>query len=90
MCSYIQPPSLEDCKGDITSYRLRYGELENNGDWKTCNIPTTTNLPTTYTIEDLQPATQYGIQVAAVNLRDSSPFSMPLTECSTLQGNATA
>ena len=58
--------------------------------WKTCNIRTSTNQPTTYTIEDLQPDTLYVIQVAAVNMCDSGPFSMLPTECSTLQGNTAA
>ena len=84
----MQPPPLEDCKGDITSYRLQYREQGDNGIWKTCNIPTTTNQPTTYTIEDLQPATKYDIQVAAKNSSGCGPFS-PGNKCSTDQGKVT-
>jgi len=84
----IQPPSPEDSRGDIKSYRLRYRELGNNGDWKTCNILTSTNQPTTHTIQDLQPDTPYIIQVAAKNSSGYGPFS-PEIECTTRQGKVT-
>ena len=85
----IQPPPHESCSGDIIAYRLQYKELETDEDWKTHDVRTTNNAPTTHTIDGLQPATSYSIRVAAINSCGSGPNSEPPDTCTTLQGNTT-
>jgi len=85
----IQPPPHESCSGDIIAYRLQYKELETDEDWKTHDVRTTSNAPTTHTIDGLQPATPYSISVSAINSCGSGPYSEPPDTCTTLQGNIT-
>ena len=68
-------PPHESLNGVLRGYTIRYASVESMLE------PLTTHLlppgPTHYTINDLQPSTNYSIEVAAVTV-DVGPYSSPV------------
>ena len=76
-----EPPPEIDQNGPITDYVIRYSRVGSN---VTMNeIVTSTRI---YIIVELYPFVNYSVQIAAVNVNGTGPYSDPVVELSGHEG----
>ena len=76
-----EPPPEIDQNGPITDYVIRYSRVGSN---VTMNETVTSRR--IYTITELLPFVNYSVQIAAVNVKGTGPYSDPVVELSGHEG----
>ena len=76
-----EPPLEIDQNGPITDYVIRYSRVGSNVTMD--DIVTSRHI---YTITELLPFVNYSVEIAAINVNGTGPFSDPVVELSGHEG----
>ena len=76
-----EPPPEIDQNGPITDYVIRYSRVGSN-----VTMDETVTSRNIYTITELSPFVNYSVEIAAVNVNGTGPFSDPIVELSGREG----
>ena len=72
-----EPPLEIEQNGPITDYVIRYSRVESN-----VTMDETITSISIYTITELYPFVNYSVEMAAINVNGTGPFSNPIVELS--------
>ena len=76
-----EPPPEIDQNGPITDYVIRYSRVGSN-----VTMDETVTSTSIYTITELLPFVNYSVEMAAININGTGPFSVPIVELSGHEG----